>query len=100
MRSRWAPYEAKHRKRFEEIKKLSYYEMRDAMLKFADAYFADIKAAELDVAGATWSQLARSGLAYEVTAYFAEVHRKLGIRRKFERFDPYYMPIADDTVAA
>ena len=100
MKQRWAPYEAKHRASFEKLKKLpSYYAQRDALAALAKTYYEDLKAAKLDVEGMTWRYLVGSGLAYEIDAYLANLHRQRGITRDILVFQPAYPP-ADDTVAA
>jgi hypothetical protein len=97
---RWAPYDAQYRARFAAIKKIeNYYEMREALAKLAEAYFADLKATKLNVQGAMWDMLGESGLTYEARAYVLEQHRKRGIRLDSQDFQGVFPPITDDTLA-
>jgi hypothetical protein len=101
MRAKLDPIVAKHRARFDEIKKLdNYYAQRDALDVLVKAYIADVRAAKLDVAGATWNFVAKAGFAREIEGYLAALHRKRGITRTVKPFDSYYPPLADDTLAA
>jgi hypothetical protein len=102
LRKVWAPYDAKYRARFEEIKKITnYYEMREALDKLVDAYKADLKATKLYSEGASANAdlLAASGLPYEAVAYVSALHRKRGIPFRYTKFWASFPVISDDTLA-
>lgn len=99
-KARWAPYEAKLRARFEAIRQqTNYYARRDALAALAANYFADLKEAKLDVAGADWELLTHSGLAFEIDAYAAAENRARGIPAPVSFFHAYYPPPSDDVLA-
>jgi hypothetical protein len=99
-RAKWAPYDAKHRARFDEIKKLTgYYEQRDAFKELANAYRGDVKAAGLKEANPFQNLLAQSGFPYEVSAYMMEQDRKRGILHERGEFSQPRPAIHDDMLA-
>jgi hypothetical protein len=100
MRARSAAFEAKYRAQFDALKKLpTYYAQRDALKALSDAYIADVRAAKLDVKGATWEFLTKSGLPREVDEYAAALHRERGISRPIAIFSSYFPAFANDTLA-
>jgi hypothetical protein len=101
MKTRWAPYEARLRAHFVEIQAMSsYYAQREAISELIKSYFATLKEAKLNIRGADWTMLVRSGLPYEVDAHLAALNRKRKISTSMMLFkEAEYPPIDDDVLA-